>query len=89
MRRLPKGPQWIMFNRLPSNLTEEVFQEFLLRHGLHIPVDHISVKEYRLGTTAMVAVPSEILPMLITWAINGSTLEGYEVTAEMLAHSGR
>jgi hypothetical protein len=90
MRKLPLGLPWVYFNRLPDNLSEEQFQKYLSKQGLDVAIENISVKNFPGGkSSAMVAVPKEIVLQLIMWALNGTKLQGMEVNGELLLGDSR
>ncbi len=79
-KKIPVGA-WLYFNRLPSDTTDVEFQEFLAVHGIDLPLENISVRQYENGSCAKVTVPNDTVSCLINWAINGDKLRGKSVLA--------
>lgn len=84
-KQLPPGI-WLFIRNLSAETTEEELSEFFYQQGIDMPVERISVKEFRTGATAMVSVHNnavpELLATLFTWSATGKTLHGCEVKAE-------
>ena len=77
-RQLPAG-KWVHISNLPSGYTAEQLSQFLCKHGLGTEVERISVRQKGSRTEAMVSLNHSILPMLVTWVINGDRIDGREV----------
>jgi hypothetical protein len=87
LKALPKGLLWVFCRDLPKNLTESELSDWLYSIGLDIPESNISVKENKYDQSALVAVPREVLVMLLNWAINGGAIGGHQVGFEALKNS--
>jgi len=69
---LPRSTTWLFLNRLADNLTDLELQSFLANHGIHLPLENISVRNFPSGkSAAKIAVPNYIVEDLVNRALLG------------------
>jgi hypothetical protein len=82
-KHLPRGMAWLFFSHLPPNVTEESFQAFLAKQGIHVPTEQISIRNYSSNSCAKVAFHNDVVALLINWAINGEKMHGRDVVGSV------
>jgi RNA recognition motif-containing protein len=80
-KKLPSG-SWLHIARLPLGTTAEELSEFFHQHGVAIPPDSISVRDFIHNAGAFVVVSKDVAADLVNWALDGKELNGMPVHAE-------
>ncbi len=80
----PKESVWLMFKRLPTNTTEELFAEFLRSAGLDIGPANVAIlppTPTHINPAAICALPKEEIARLVTWLLSDKLFAGQTLTA--------
>lgn len=75
---LPEG-RWVFIGRLDLSVTPELLSEFLYQHGVNVPPEAISMREYDHSSNAIISVSDAEIVNLLNWAINSDQLGGQPV----------
>ena len=82
-KMLPAGT-WLQVARLPLGITSEELSGLFQRHGVNIPPEYISIRQFTVHAGALISLDKPIIADLLNFAMHGAgaELDGIEFHSE-------